>query len=230
MISRNCDCCQVEYMAEVRYLNRGQGIYCSKECADVGAGKKRRVVHEPNVSCSWCGVEFYRGLGHQKNSKSGLFFCSKDHQSAAFADPKHPLFPGPLAKPKSACPDCNGPYRGGRGRCRRCYKDSIITLWLSGDNSVTLNGGATKETKSFVKEHLIQTRGNQCEKCNFNNLAPDGRSIIQMNHIDGNCLNNNIDNLELLCPNCHAMTPNYGSLNKNSGRSHRRKSVISGTE
>ena len=31
-------------------------------------------------------------------------------------------------------------------------------------------------------------------------------------------VNNNEDNLELLCPNCHALTENYGNLNKNSKR------------
>ena len=36
--------------------------------------------------------------------------------------------------------------------------------------------------------------------------------------------NNDISNLQILCPNCHAMTENYMSLNKGkSGRKNRYK-------
>jgi len=32
---------------------------------------------------------------------------------------------------------------------------------------------------------------------------------LQLHHIDGNNRNNNIDNLTVLCPNCHALTISY---------------------
>ena len=35
-----------------------------------------------------------------------------------------------------------------------------------------------------------------------------------MHHIDGDCTNNKIENLQLLCPNCHSLTSNLGILNK----------------
>lgn len=31
-------------------------------------------------------------------------------------------------------------------------------------------------------------------------------------------MNNKEENLELLCPNCHSLTDNFGALNKNSTR------------
>jgi len=34
-----------------------------------------------------------------------------------------------------------------------------------------------------------------------------------MHHKDGNRSNNKEDNLELLCPNCHSLTDNFGILN-----------------
>lgn len=37
---------------------------------------------------------------------------------------------------------------------------------------------------------------------------------IELDHIDGNPLNNNLDNLRLLCPNCHALTDTYRGKNK----------------
>jgi hypothetical protein len=35
-----------------------------------------------------------------------------------------------------------------------------------------------------------------------------------VHHIDGNRCNNNLDNLQILCPNCHALTNNWRSRNK----------------
>jgi hypothetical protein len=37
---------------------------------------------------------------------------------------------------------------------------------------------------------------------------------LELHHKDGDHYNNEIDNLELLCPNCHALTDNYRGKNK----------------
>lgn len=39
-------------------------------------------------------------------------------------------------------------------------------------------------------------------------------SVLQIHHIDGNHYNNEESNLQLLCPNCHSLTPTFGALNK----------------
>lgn len=39
---------------------------------------------------------------------------------------------------------------------------------------------------------------------------------LQIHHIDGNALNNKASNLQLLCPNCHSLTENFGSRNRNA--------------
>ena len=36
---------------------------------------------------------------------------------------------------------------------------------------------------------------------------------MELHHIDGNKYNNSLDNLILLCPNCHAQTDNYRAKN-----------------
>lgn len=37
---------------------------------------------------------------------------------------------------------------------------------------------------------------------------------LHLDHKDGNHSNNNLTNLRLVCPNCHALTPNYCGKNK----------------
>lgn len=75
---------------------------------------------------------------------------------------------------------------------------------------------------NHLRRYLFEKFENKCCKCNwgiinkFTNLIP-----LQVHHIDGNCLNNLEENLELLCPNCHSLTDNYGNANKNSSRTRR---------
>jgi len=60
---------------------------------------------------------------------------------------------------------------------------------------------------------LIQIRGHQCECCK--NTEWLGQPItLQVHHKDGDKTNNELDNLQLLCPNCHSYTDNFGIKNK----------------
>lgn len=61
---------------------------------------------------------------------------------------------------------------------------------------------------SNLKKHLISLKGHECENCH--NKQWFGFPIkLEIHHIDGNKTNNNLDNLQLLCPNCHSITPNW---------------------
>ena len=42
---------------------------------------------------------------------------------------------------------------------------------------------------------------------------PDNKCCV--NHKDRNPTNNSLDNLKLLCPNCHSLTSTYKGANKN---------------
>jgi len=47
-----------------------------------------------------------------------------------------------------------------------------------------------------------------CNICGISRWL-DGEVPLQLDHKDGNKDNNNLKNLRLLCPNCHALTPQY---------------------
>jgi len=47
-----------------------------------------------------------------------------------------------------------------------------------------------------------------CENCKRKDWM-DKKIPLELHHIDGNNENNNLSNLQILCPNCHAITDNY---------------------
>jgi len=73
--------------------------------------------------------------------------------------------------------------------------------YLSNKYSIT----SYKLKNRLVKEKFFEYK---CYNCNntkwLNNPIP-----LELEHKDGNHENNNLDNLLLLCPNCHSLTSTY---------------------
>lgn len=71
-----------------------------------------------------------------------------------------------------------------------------------------------KAVKSEVMiRALTLLRGWKCENCGRTEW--EGQKIpLCVHHLDGNHINNQIENLQILCPNCHAQTDNYCGRNK----------------
>lgn len=49
-----------------------------------------------------------------------------------------------------------------------------------------------------LKLRLLDARGKKCERCEY-----DKYEILQIHHKDRNRNNNDLSNLQLICPNCH---------------------------
>ena len=66
-----------------------------------------------------------------------------------------------------------------------------------------------------LKKRLISERykEHRCERCGRERW--EGNPIpLELHHIDGDRTNNELRNIELLCPNCHALTDNFRGSNK----------------
>ena len=75
----------------------------------------------------------------------------------------------------------------------------------------------------FIRQYLID-KYNGCQICGWNEINPTtGKTPLEVHHIDGDCTNNAEENLQLLCPNCHSLTPNSGALNKGNSKRYKYK-------
>lgn len=59
---------------------------------------------------------------------------------------------------------------------------------------------------------IVAIRGHKCENC-LNETWQNVPIPLEVHHLDGDKLNNDLNNLQLLCPNCHALTENYRGKN-----------------
>ena len=72
-----------------------------------------------------------------------------------------------------------------------------------------------------LREHYKKATGiSHCEKCSL--TLWQGRPIpLEIHHLNGNHTDNRLENLQLLCPNCHALTNNYRGRARLSAHSER---------
>jgi Zn finger protein HypA/HybF involved in hydrogenase expression len=112
----------------------------------------------------------------------------------------------------------------GKYCCHKCghrHKEKEeINKWFKGEHS-----GVTEQgfLPIFIKNYIWKKYNNQCDECSWHKINPITNKVpLHIHHIDGNSKNNKEENLRLLCPNCHSLTPNFGRLNKSGTRDKRR--------
>lgn len=71
-----------------------------------------------------------------------------------------------------------------------------------------------KHSRSAVKRGLLRTKliEYKCGICGISHWHGQKLSL-HLDHINGNRTDNRLENLQLLCPNCHSLTPTYAGRN-----------------
>lgn len=170
--------------------------------------------------CLYCGKDI-PFIDKSFNKYLERNFCSQSC-SASYNNKKYKI----KQRPEDYCKNCGKPIKYPNKYCsNKCQQEfiykSYIKRWKDGDE----DGMCGEYGISWhIKRYLFDKYNNQCCKCGWHEINPTtGKVPLEVHHIDGNYKNNKEDNLELLCPNCHSLTPTYKRLNNGSGRKERKK-------
>lgn len=125
------------------------------------------------------------------------------------------------------CLNCENALSGNQKKycCSRCSqrhrRNQSVNAWLSGEDLGLTSAGILKPG---LKEWLISERGEQCQKCGWNERHPTLDKVpLVADHVDGNHRNNRPHNIRLICPNCDSLQDTYKNLNRGNGRAWRRQ-------
>lgn len=147
-------------------------------------------------------------------------FCSRNC-SAHFNNAKRITY---NIKHYYTCKQCNNNYNSkwNKNFCSHsCYVDFRYNQHIKNWKSGVIKGwtGKTIRLNKTIRLYLFKKFQNKCCKCGWHEINPSTNNIpLEVNHIDGDATNCQEENLELICPNCHSLTPNFRNLNKNSKR------------
>lgn len=106
-------------------------------------------------------------------------------------------------------------------RCQQDHRyEQTIATWQSDPTFIAVKSGV--RLLSAIRRWCLEQANHQCSQCGWNKINPrSGASPLEIDHIDGNAGNCRPENLRVLCPNCHALTPTWKALNKGKGNRHR---------
>lgn len=89
-------------------------------------------------------------------------------------------------------------------------------VWNKGNFDYSRFVYGKKINTSQALPAIVALRGHKCENCGLEEWR-DQQIPLEIHHIDGDELNSDLNNLQMLCPNCHALTDNYKGKNINRG-------------
>lgn len=139
-------------------------------------------LRKPNTYCRICKKSIYRRPGSLKKS-GGRAFCSQVCYGISCRKESPCLICGRsiLASfnKKTCSRSCANRHRAGIQYKINRPRDKVVS-------------------ERAIKTRLIKERGRACQRCGYSKFE-----ILQVHHKDRDRKNNSLDNLELICPNCH---------------------------
>lgn len=136
----------------------------------------------PNINCIVCNKPIYRKPSQIKRNK-GQVFCSM-------------ICYGIHQRKEKPCVVC-GKMIMSKFNKKTCSR-SCANIHRAGIKYKIGSPRSKVKSQQAVKLRLIEQRGKKCERCSY-----DKYEILQVHHKNRDRNNNELDNLELICPNCH---------------------------
>ncbi len=139
-------------------------------------------IRNPNTKCKICKKPVYKRPVEIERNK-GSVYCGQ----ACY---------GISCRKEVPCATCGKLILGGLNK-KTCSRGCANTHRAG----LKYKRGRPRDKASgtrALKRLIIEERGGHCERCHY-----DKTRIIQVHHKDRDKTNNTLNNLELLCPNCH---------------------------
>ncbi len=136
---------------------------------------------KPNTKCTVCSKAIYR---RPIEIKRGKVFCSVTCAGIA-------------CRKEKPCLICKKLILAGLNK-KTCSRSCANKL----REGIKYKIGSPKDkvkSQRALKLRLLKERGRKCEKCDYSKYQ-----ILEVHHKNRNRKNNELENLELICPNCHA--------------------------
>ena len=94
----------------------------------------------------------------------------------------------------------------GRGRPKYAARKPL-EHWLTPNSRTSIYQLKLRLWKDGLKPQY-------CEEYGWAKRAEDGRLPLELHHINGEPYDNRLENLAILCPNCHSLKSNHRGLSK----------------
>ncbi len=107
---------------------------------------------------------------------------------------------------------CMCPWHGGKTMHGgyNAHKPNCSCIFCSNSRVPLCDVNISKLKLTAIKRGLLVEH---CYICGAKPLWMGQPLTLQLDHIDGDSTNNIIENLRLLCPNCHSQTSTFGGRN-----------------
>lgn len=141
-----------------------------------------KYKRNPNTKCTICSKPIYK-RPQQIQLSSGRVFCGQ----SCF---------GVSCRKETPCVVCGKLILSGLHK-KTCSRSCANTHRAG----IKYNGRSLQDkvkSQQALKTRLLAKKGASCERCGYSKLE-----ILQVHHKDRNRNNNDLSNLELICPNCH---------------------------
>lgn len=109
-------------------------------------------------------------------------------------------------------------------KCQIEYQNKQhIKEWIENKKNYIRNGGTS--IPSWMRRYLLEDVGYKCSECGWAEVNHHTKTTpLDVDHIDGDAYNNSVDNLRVLCPNCHSLKKTFKNTGRrNSTRNYRNK-------
>ena len=175
--------------------------------------------------CLYCGAEITKSKHKSKSKFEKQRFCSIECYNLYKGGDKSSIEIKQCLNCKKDIPLKNLSKKEYEKRkfcsneCQMNYKHKeIISAWKSGEfNGIV--GSKWKDLSRSIRTYLFNKYENKCARCGWSEINPyTGTLPLEIEHIDGDAINNKEENLILLCPNCHSLTSTYKGANKGNGK------------